>query len=795
MKAAAVLLLLNLLKPIISASSRAHAAIDRIYDEMQFDQVPVINSDQDQVTTQLNPDAPCNFKKIPEVLWVQIASFIEEPYAFSLSCKLFWKVYAAMSIHRVFNRRLIVPDDFNLFPCIDSSLSVPSLIKAFGNRDQKINIEFLAKNLELALYSPAIRAAFDFHMWKQVRQVPFFKELTETILMDSFDEIRRPESSEIESHRRTLLYILASLPKSSEIIQNFFFEYPVKFVKTSTENCFQKLVNPVSDRLALIPIKEKLLFLFSFDERLIENLVRIYFQTGNNLALKTLLNIKIPEEFKELGRVYIGCVTVDQIIYFSEKYLNNFDSQMIEIVSEFDRANSLHISPLLSSLSDKYNPVPLNIFEIFHVAVLKSFWDVLNDFEDFDFSYDKNDSEFLSFLIERDPNQANPLLSQVPKLSSHRAFLLNPKYQGRHFGKFTNLKSARIELKRTINNPEITRAHILYIQDNQERLFNLLIADSADRISNYFTMNLIGFERKRYKEHPSFNIALTALDVYFETRLQKKSENPEIDPETVLKTMLIDLKLLPEKTEEYFELAHGLPTFTKALLAGGQEEEDTLAVPEAALTQNFDEFEMLSRTIALNRVIHDGVFVNYRLVLQWFEQFGMKLAGRIIPIHELRTLLKGVAFQTIRSTKDKKLRFDLDNQNRDDPFSMTYRYALIILVTQCKGIPAAVLKRVKNLFPGANIDQSVGFNNLLKSACNYYRQHSQFFSHFSFVATNSRSERFLIDFIRHFIKISNLRNADFNEIIDRFFAFINLDPYDDVLLRDHFTYFTLMAAF
>lgn len=792
MKATTVFLLLNAIKPIISAVSRVHTEIDRIYDS-KADEQPEIEGINTAVapTTIIAPVniPPSNFLKLDDIVLIQVISFIEEPIAFSLSCKWFWKVYSALSSHRVFNSRLIVPEHFNLLAHGDSSTSVPVLTRAFGNRDQRISPEFLANNLELALYSPAIRAAFDIHLWQHVRKTSVFQELTKSVFM-------KPESGHIESHRRTLLYILASLPKIPEIIENFFIEFPLNLLNPSTENCFQKLYVSISERIALLSRADTILSLFSFDERIIINLVRIYFQTANHSALKHLFETDLPEEFKTVGKSYIGCVSMADFGVYAGKYLNILDPEMIEMVSLIELIRPAHFDPFLAALLERSSPVPLDISIIFHVAVLKQFWAVLNEIQDFNFSYDKNDSEFLTSLIESDPNYIDYLLLKCPKLASHRAFLLNPKYQHRHFSTLTSLRDARVNLKLTIDCPEITRSHIIYIQDYQIRLFNLLLADSAERILNYFTMNLKGHERKRYKEHASFNIALTTLDVHYETRLQRKLEIPELDPEMILRQMFIELNLLRHNPQEYLELAHCLPTFAKALLAGGYEEEDTLSIPEAALTKNFDEIEMLSRTIALSRVIHDGTSTNYRLVLNWLEQFGSNLAGRIIPVHELKALLKGAAFRTIRTPEDKKLRFNLDNQSRDELFSMTYRYAIIILVTQCKGIQASVIKRLKNLFPAAdNSHESEDFTNLVRAGCSFYRQHSAFFSNFNFIATNSRSERFLIDFLRHFIKIKNFQNSDIGQIISEFFTFINLDPYQETLLKDHFIYFILLASF
>lgn len=138
-------------------------------------------------------------------------------------------------------------------------------------------------------------------------------------------------------------------------------------------------------------------------------------------------------------------------------------------------------------------------------------------------------------------------------------------------------------------------------------------------------------------------------------------------------------------------------------------------------------------------------------------------------MHELKSLIKGAAYHTFRLAEDKKQRFDLDTSaNRNEPFSMTYRFALIIIVTQCKGNRSAIIKRIKSIFGADTGDQAIhaNFSNLLNEACAFYRQHIAFFSSFKFVATNTRSERFLLDFIRQFIIAAQLRDEPVEIVIE-----------------------------
>lgn len=822
--------ILLLIRPIFGAlaSSRAHAAIDRIYDRISekadaenVNAVPFkpISIPAESISAGLGA-----FQSLGDELIVKIVSYIRDPLFFGFSCKMFWNVVSGLAQQRILNQqRLTFPSKFDL-ALSGGELSVPAALKAYGNGALKVDPELLARNLELAFLSPAFRAAFNFQLWFQISRIPFFKELTEKLIVITIDSIHL-NSPALEAHRRTLLHLLISLPEDSVLITKFFDEYPINLL---AESSFYKFIDPISKRLSILPdslLVDSVLPLFSFDQRLIGQLLNIFFQRSEHSKIRALLSV-MTLDYTE--NYYLGCVSIKQFVKSAEMFLNKLDCEIIEIIEEINLKFPNTLSNMLRLLIDPNQNGPIKINELFHVAVLKTDLDLLNTFNNFDFSYKSKDSDFLSFLIKRDPIQASYLLNAIPKMASHKSFLLSSEFQSNHFGAFNNIPSIRVELKRTISCPEITRTHIIYVQTHQPHFFKFLLADTYNRISAYFTMGLKGHARKHYKEHPSFNIALTVLDVYYKWKLDGIIDKPEgFDPELILKEMLSELNILPEKPKDYFELAHELPSFSKAILAGGENEEESLILPEAPL----NDIEILSETIALSQVIHDGSSINYRLVLQWFQQFGHQLP-KIIPLHELKALLKGAAFHTIRSYEDKK-RFDLDPQHQTDPFSMTYRYALIILVTQCKGIQSIVIKRLKSLFPGilsveAPVDnvnnledsdaaedddndseteataqvvnqltaeQRQEFMDLVKDACQFYQYHTAFFSKFKIISTNSRAERFLLDFIRHFIKISNLKEAPIDLVLDRFFQFIGLNPNVESLLKDHFIYFTLLASF
>ena len=817
-----VFLLLSLATKISSStSSKTHDSIDKIYDRIGDEEGLIKSADDtlqiisalynDRDDDNINPSSPCLIQRLSADNLLNIIAYIEKPIPFSFTCKMLWNLVASASAFRIFNQPFPVDDSISRFNAIENSISgsgsLPAVLRAFGNRDLRVTNYFLAEHLELALTSPAFRRIFDARLWAQIRAVHFFQQRTETILMESNDQIARINRSlnlRTEAHRRVLLYILASLPLIKDVVESFFHHYPILFLKnSSTENTFHKLLSLICQRISLLSgdfISKKVLSLFAFDNRLIYNLLKTFLQTSEHSKLTLLLRTFLPEEFRNVGQIYFGCVSSYSFYSLTRRYLNKLDAEFLKILHEIESIDSFHFVPFFSALCGKYHQnqnqhqQTLSINEVFHVAILKSNWILLETFDNFDFSYSKDDSEFMSLLIQRDPNHANLLLNRVPRLASHKSFLLSHQFQSFHFNSFKNMRDARLELKRTINCQEITRAHIIYIHNNQNRLFNLLITDSADRIARYFSMNLKGFERKRYKEHASFTIALTTLDVFLEINLRNRSDSPELDPEILLHQLLSEINVLPLKCNEYLELVHNLPSFSRAILAGGQDEIDNLSIPESANSHNSIEFELLARTFSLDRVIHDGNSTNYRLVLNWFKQFGLRLSGLVIPVHDLRILLKGAAFHTIRTSDDNKPRFEIDQQNMIMSQNLTYRYAIIILVTQCKGIRAAVLKRIKNLFPGGDFD-SEDFNHYLQSACDHFREHYEFFSNFNFVATNSRAERFLIDFIRHFIGISRLFHQPINLIANQFFSFISLNPNVEILLRDHFIYFIILASF
>lgn len=161
-------LTLLLLSRTVFTSSKSHASLDRIYDQM--------DEEEDTLTEEIIQDYYISsalslseavtlethnaFEGVAEDIIISIVSFIRDPINFGMSCKHFWRIISAFATYRIFEENLIInPDRFDLFLSPVSALSVPAALRAFGNGHTRVRAEFLVKNLELAFYSPAFRSA------------------------------------------------------------------------------------------------------------------------------------------------------------------------------------------------------------------------------------------------------------------------------------------------------------------------------------------------------------------------------------------------------------------------------------------------------------------------------------------------------------------------------------------------------------------------------------------------------------------------------------------------------------
>jgi hypothetical protein len=736
-----------------------------------------------------------------------VLSFCSECSNFSQTCRFSRNLVSSLTDFRIFQAHFAcnaIPNNRLIDFPHGNAAALNDILRAFGNGSLRVDFDSLVEGnlLELALCSPAFRNAAALHIWPQLHDnCEAFRNRIETLAMAAQDPIITLPSIDSESFRRSLLYILSSLPQQQEPIAAFFNAHPFPLLTPETEPVFNNLCSEIYKRIRLLPIGRiihQILPQFAFDTRLRNDLVEFYLQTAQHANI--LRFISTPTLQSDNPRVYCGLLDVRAFLRQIRQHLNLLDHQILNILATIQETAAFHpFTEFSQALLPLGRSEQLSLADKFHVAILKTDWTTLESFDNFDFSYMDSDNHkiFLDHLIARDQQLIFTLLDRIPKLITHRSFLLNPQFQGRHFNSFDTLRQVRIELKRTIPScHEITLAHIVYLQDTRERLFRLLLADSAERIAKYFTLNLKGPERRRYKDHPSFHIAITTVDTHITQQLQQQCESFLDDPEIALTGILASINALPSNPNEFFELAHELPSFAAAY---NSEQTAILLLSPAstALHNSRMNIDILSRTIALNQVIRDGTNTHYRLVLDWFEQFGLGFCSRVMPQVQLKRLLKEAAFRTTTLVDSNHIKFNLlDPLSRDDPLSLTYKYAFVIVAIQCKGNPSATLKRLNNIFPGADFRSSPRCLDLIQQATNYYRAHqASFFSKFKFVATNSPSERFLIDFIALFIKISRLNNAPLSEIISSFFAFISLDPHMESLLKDHFIYFILIASF
>ena len=179
-------------------------------------------------------------------------------------------------------------------------------------------------------------------IWGNLRQTEEFKEVNELILLESQDGLffsRITVSPHLDAHRRTLLYVLASLPLIPELIENFFFFYPIEFVNERTEVVFKSSFS-ISERLILLGnrLNGRILELFAFDQRLIEYIVHILIQNGRHELLRGFLfDIPIPEHFRIGGHYYIEDVACPAICSYFQRFLNLLINKWLLIFTEFER--------------------------------------------------------------------------------------------------------------------------------------------------------------------------------------------------------------------------------------------------------------------------------------------------------------------------------------------------------------------------------------------------------------------------------------------------------------------------
>lgn len=160
-------------------SSKAHEAIDRVYDQLSEERAEIESEQQDDESTEASsihgsttitssftstltanvitpaanpgitkPPKPAIILGLPDALLVQIVTFIENPIFLSMSCRSFWNVVSAMTSFRVFHQILCVDRERAMET---NSNRISTLIKAFGIRDLRIKVDLISRNLEFAL--------------------------------------------------------------------------------------------------------------------------------------------------------------------------------------------------------------------------------------------------------------------------------------------------------------------------------------------------------------------------------------------------------------------------------------------------------------------------------------------------------------------------------------------------------------------------------------------------------------------------------------------------------------------
>jgi hypothetical protein len=371
--------------------------------------------------------------------------------------------------------------------------------------------------------------------------------------------------------------------------------------------------------------------------------------------------------------------------------------------------------------------------------------------------------EPFDFLLTMEPDSLLQAIREVPEMTRLHTLLLDSRYQTMHFDSFTNLQSLRYAMKEVIEYPEVLSAYINYCESRHPTLYNQIVKDSLTRINDYFAMRLKSVERKRYKNHPSFIIAITCLDTILERKLDEAQQLFEyFDKESVLRAFVEEMGIMPADSDDYFELAHALQSFREAmvpLMAVGAESQ--------LIPSELDELSIVADSFNIHRVINEGGKIRYELIIQLMKHFKGSLTAGIIPVELLRHFVKSAAFFMIKTQDAKKVAFKTSSTQ------MCRRRALLIFAIQGSGQEAAIKKLFKNRFP--DVELPIEF---LISAMSFYRA---YLLNSRFIPTNLANEIFIIQLSKNVLRTSE-ELGSLEDSISRVLSFFSICPEIDTLL-------------
>ncbi len=644
----------------------------------------------------------------------------------SMTCKYFWNVITLKALNQIY-RIHSFPHNFDPFTLYDSRIlvgsSLSSVLSAFSVPKRAVEINYVAINLSTFLQSPAFRKVFLQSYWSLLKGNEVLNEQREQLGMFQNDlprtRLRNFDKSLIKNVE-TRLYILASLPLIAEEISTFLNQTDFPLLIPATEESFDYLFERISTRLILLPVLDLLhryLPLFAFDNRLVAILVRKFVQKRRFTELNSLLEFNLPPFFQVFGHIYFGCVKLDDLVAVIENDLNSLDSavavSIIRRVANVLPRFRIYLKP------EEFKSSTFRAR--FHALLLRMDWNSLRELFTFGPVFYDDSLEFLSSMP---PSAVLYAIKECPQMARLHALLLDSRYQNIHFGSFTTLQSLRYAMKEVIEYPDVLSAYINYCESKHPQLYSQLIDNSAGRINDYFAMNLDSAERKRYKNHPSFVVAIGSLDGILERRLEKAQKEFEyFDKEATFKTFVNEMDINPADLKDYFELAHTFPSFSQAMTPSPPLDPQSQLIRLSDLSAAVGVFN-------IHRVIDEGGRIRYDLIIRLMKQFKGSLTAGVIPVELLRHFVKSAAFFMTRTRDSRHFPFKASS-------ALNLQRIALILTIQGAGQKAAVRKLFKNRFPEEELHP-----DLLDSAIFFYSAH---LSDSQYIPTNTENETFVIE--------------------------------------------------
>lgn len=709
-----------------------------------------------------------------------LMEFVDDVKPLARSCKFFWNFTSLLMLFHLYGHGSSPFSWVEECSLIQSQnlvgASLTSMVSAFGVPKRPLSIDNIARNLCMFAQSSAFREVFTNSLWSRLRTSQVYLQQCEQLEMFRNDLPRRQWRTFDRSLVKNVmarLHVLASLPLESDVIIAFLNETPFPLIHDETVHVFDSLKERIVQRLLLVPVSllvDRYLQILSFHSDIVGLLVDRLVKSQRFRDLKTLLSRPIPNEYRHLSHPYLGCVRADLLASAIETSLNTLrDPLAVDIVTAASRS--------IRRMRVYLKPRECESAELgrkFHAFVLHHDWDSLRGiFADSELAEQLYPRSF-DFLSTMEPEAVMEAIRECPEITGLHTLLLDHRYQMFHFNTPTHLPRLREALKAVCSYPDVLAAFLRYTESNRPLLYESLVNDSLARINEYFGLTLESTQRKRYKEHPSFVIAIMVLDGFLARNLESAHEISEYyDKETVLRDFLIELNILPDKLDNYFELAHAFPSFCEAMMPL-----KATATHELLSDENID-LAKVAEYFRIRQVITDGGFIRYDLIIESVRRCGLVLSHAVVPVELLRHFVKSAAFYMKKTRHSSHIPFKPSQE-------LNLRRDLLILTIQQAGRKAATRKAFKNHFHELPLDEG-----LFAETIDFYNEH---LSQSHYLPTNNESEAFVMDLAKCLFA-TRPPAASLEETIASALKFLQIDPQTDTLLIPQLKELLSIAAF